>query len=185
MIDPIIMYHPVNPGGTTWVEREAFRREWFPKGWLSFDDPYAGGNPRVPPGTLVDSVPITADITNATTTFSEISNLLRFDTPQVDQPIIIEANLYVASVGSASTYTFAFCNTGFINPLGAVGARRVNNLPTSSGEGDATSVILRHLVPPMSPAITWTVCSERNGGTGTVKVEANAFFQTLITAEAK
>lgn len=39
MQDPVTMFHTDRPTNTTVVEREAYRTEWFPKGWRSNDDP--------------------------------------------------------------------------------------------------------------------------------------------------
>lgn len=39
MQDPVTMYQPSNPTQTAFVEREAYRLEWYPKGWRSDDDP--------------------------------------------------------------------------------------------------------------------------------------------------
>lgn len=39
MIDPVLMYHIDRPTDTTFVERDAYRNEWYVKGWRSDDDP--------------------------------------------------------------------------------------------------------------------------------------------------
>lgn len=184
MIDPIVMYHPSNPGATTWVEREAYRQTWFPKGWLSFDDPYNGGDPRMPPGTIIDSTEITADAAQATTTFAEITSLARVDVPQLGQPVIIQADIAVASVTSVGSWSLGFCRTSNITPLGGKGLRRIADIPLSTADGEGLPITLRHRVQALTTADTWTLVSQRDAGTGTLKLEHNALFNGLITVMA-
>lgn len=184
MPDRIVMYHPQVPGSSIWVERDSYRKVWFGQGWLSFDDPYNGGDPRVPPGTVIDTAELTADFAPAGTAFAEITSQARVDVPLLGQPVLLEATVSAASVTSASSFTVGFCRTSALNALNAKGCRRVANIPLSAAEGEGLSLTFRYVIPALTAADTWTLIAQRDAGTGTFKLEHNPIYGGVVTATA-